>query len=78
VDAARQRASTRSGGQRQRASIARALVQGARVLLADEPIASLDPASAKRVETLTAINRDDGITVLGLDDPKWSDDELTS
>jgi phosphonate transport system ATP-binding protein len=49
----------------QRAAIARAMVQGARIVLADEPIASLDPASAKRVmKTLSAINRDDGITVL--------------
>ncbi len=62
---ARQRASTLSGGQQQRAAIARALVQGAKVLLADEPIASLDPSSARRVmETLVGINRDDGITVV--------------
>ena len=40
-----QRASTLSGGQQQRAAIARAMVQGARVVLADEPIASLDPES---------------------------------
>ena len=62
---ARQRASTLSGGQQQRAAIARALVQGAKVLLADEPIASLDPASARRVmETLVGINREDGITII--------------
>ena len=62
---ARQRASTLSGGQQQRAAIARALVQQAEVILADEPIASLDPASSRRVmETLTEINRDDGITIL--------------
>ncbi len=62
---ARQRASTLSGGQQQRAAIARALVQGAKILLADEPIASLDPASARRVmETLVGINRNDGITVV--------------
>jgi phosphonate transport system ATP-binding protein len=65
AETARQRSSTLSGGQQQRAAIARALVQGAKLLLADEPIASLDPASAKRVmETLIEINRQDGITVM--------------
>lgn len=60
-----QRASTLSGGQQQRAAIARALVQGAQVLLADEPIASLDPESSRRVmELLTQLNRDRGVTVL--------------
>lgn len=62
---AAQRASTLSGGEQQRAAIARALVQKAQVILADEPIASLDPASCKRVmETLAGINREDGITVV--------------
>jgi phosphonate transport system ATP-binding protein len=62
---ARQRAATLSGGQQQRAAIARTLVQGAKIILADEPIASLDPASAKRVMSiLSEINREDGITVL--------------
>ncbi|WP_185985331.1 phosphonate ABC transporter ATP-binding protein [Aureimonas mangrovi] len=62
---ARQRASTLSGGQQQRAAIARTLVQKARILIADEPIASLDPASARRVmDVLSSINRDEGITVL--------------
>lgn len=65
ADIARQRASTLSGGQKQRAAIARALVQGAKLMLADEPIASLDPASAKRVmEILAGINREDGMTVV--------------
>ena len=62
---AHQRASTLSGGQQQRAAIARALLQGAKLVVADEPIASLDPVSSKRVmETLCALNREDGISVL--------------
>jgi phosphonate transport system ATP-binding protein len=60
-----QRASTLSGGQQQRVAIARALVQRARLILADEPIASLDPESARNVmEILSRINREQGITVL--------------
>ncbi|PRY98424.1 phosphonate transport system ATP-binding protein [Jezberella montanilacus] len=60
-----QRASTLSGGQQQRAAIARTLVQGATVVLADEPIASLDPESSRNVmEILTRINREDGSTVI--------------
>lgn len=59
------RASELSGGQQQRAAIARSLVQGAELLIADEPIASLDPASARRVMDLLAdMNRNDGLTVL--------------
>jgi phosphonate transport system ATP-binding protein len=62
---AAQRASTLSGGQQQRAAIARALVQGARIVLADEPIASLDPESSRRVmEILATINREDRCTVV--------------
>jgi phosphonate transport system ATP-binding protein len=54
-----------SGGQQQRAAIARTLVQGAELLIADEPIASLDPASARRVmDILAEMNRRDGITIL--------------
>ena len=54
-----------SGGQQQRAAIARTLVQGAELMIADEPIASLDPSSARRVmDILADINRRDRITVL--------------
>lgn len=64
-DYAFQRASTLSGGQQQRAAIARALVQGAKVLLADEPIASLDPESSRKVmEILARVNREHGCAVL--------------
>ena len=60
-----QRAETLSGGQQQRVAIARALAQTPRILLADEPIASLDPLNAKIVmDSLRAINREDGITVI--------------
>lgn len=60
-----QRASTLSGGQQQRAAIARTLVQGAKVVLADEPIASLDPESSRNVmEILARINREDHCTVI--------------
>lgn len=60
-----QRASTLSGGQQQRAAIARTLVQGAKLVLADEPIASLDPESSRKVmEILSTINREDGCTVV--------------
>lgn len=65
ADYATQRASTLSGGQQQRAAIARAMEQQAKILLADEPIASLDPESATLVmECLAALNRQDGVTIL--------------
>jgi phosphonate transport system ATP-binding protein len=54
-----------SGGQQQRAAIARTLMQGAEFIVADEPIASLDPNSARKVmDILADLNRCDGITVL--------------
>ena len=65
ADYAGQRAGTLSGGQQQRAAIARALVQKAKVVLADEPVASLDPVAARRVmDLLTELNAKDGISVL--------------
>jgi phosphonate transport system ATP-binding protein len=65
AELALQRASTLSGGQQQRVAIARALCQRAEVILADEPIASLDPESARKVmEILADINRRDGKTVV--------------
>ena len=60
-----QRAGTLSGGQQQRAAIARAMIQGAELMLADEPIASLDPESSRKVmQTLQDVNQNDGTTVV--------------
>lgn len=65
LEQAYKRASSLSGGQQQRVAIARCLMQGAQVILADEPIASLDPESARKVmELLTHLNRDAGITII--------------
>ena len=65
ADQAGQRAGTLSGGQQQRGAIARALVQRAEAVLADEPVASLDPVSARKVMSLLAdLNRDEGITTV--------------
>lgn len=59
------RADALSGGQQQRVAIARALVQRPEIILADEPIASLDPMNARLVmDALADINRRDGVTVL--------------
>ena len=59
------RADQLSGGQQQRVAISRALVQEPRLILADEPVASLDPVNSQAVmEALRRINREHGITVL--------------
>ncbi|WP_273242513.1 phosphonate ABC transporter ATP-binding protein [Hyphomonas atlantica corrig.] len=64
-DQALQRAGTLSGGQQQRVAISRAMMQQPEILLADEPVASLDPRNTHAVmSTLSEINAERGITVL--------------
>jgi phosphonate transport system ATP-binding protein len=65
ADRAAQRASSLSGGQQQRGAIARAMVQDAKILLADEPVASLDPVSARKVmELMVAMHENNGVGVV--------------
>jgi phosphonate transport system ATP-binding protein len=65
ADFAAQRCDQLSGGQQQRVAICRALVQRPQIILADEPIASLDPRNTQMVmDALRTINQEMGITVL--------------
>jgi phosphonate transport system ATP-binding protein len=65
ADKANSRADELSGGQQQRVGIARALMQDPEMILADEPVASLDPVLAHSImQYLELINKEDGVTVL--------------
>ncbi|NEQ78118.1 MAG: phosphonate ABC transporter ATP-binding protein [Okeania sp. SIO2C9] len=65
LEQAYKKAAQLSGGQQQRVAIARCLVQGAKIILADEPIASLDPESARKImELLCELNRENNITIV--------------
>jgi len=66
AERAHDRAGRLSGGQQQRVAVARALCQRAGVLLADEPVSSLDPAAAEQVMRLLRSLADDGIAVVAV------------
>ncbi|MBN1450935.1 MAG: phosphonate ABC transporter ATP-binding protein [Anaerolineales bacterium] len=65
AEKAHQRADELSGGQQQRVGIARAMMQDPAIILADEPVASLDPVLAHSImQYLEKINKEEGVTVL--------------